>query len=51
MRAWRAEHARAPVQAFIPLSFDPGEAYPFDLSQDVIELAGPPHIVKAAHPP
>jgi transposase len=32
VKAWRAEHARAPVQAFIPLSFDPGEAYQFDWS-------------------
>ena len=34
VKAWRAEHARAPVQAFIPLSFDPGEAYQFDWSHD-----------------
>ena len=44
-----AEHARAPVQAFIPLSFDPGEAYQFDWSHDAIELAGLPLVVKAAH--
>src|SRR5271163_4157239 len=49
VKAWRAEHARAPVQAFIPLSFDPGEAYQFDWSHDAIELAGMPMTVKAAH--
>ena len=49
VKAWRAEHARAPVQAFIPLSFDPGEAYQFDWSHDAIELAGLPLVVKAAH--
>jgi transposase len=49
VRAWRDEHARAPVQAFIPLSFDPGEAYQFDWSHDAIELAGLPMTVKAAH--
>ena len=37
VKAWRAEHARAPVQASIPLSFDPGEAYQFDWSHDAIE--------------
>jgi transposase len=49
VKAWRAEQARAPVQAFIPQSFDPGEAYQFDWSHDAIELAGLPMIVKAAH--
>ena len=49
VKAWREEHARAPVQAFIPLSFDPGEAYQFDWSHDAIELAGLPMTVKAAH--
>ena len=48
VKAWRAEHARAPVQAFIPLSFDPGEAYQFDWSHEAIELAGLPLTVKAA---
>jgi len=49
VRAWRVEHARAPVQAFVPLSFDPGEAYQFDWSHEAIELAGMPHTVKVAH--
>jgi transposase len=49
VRAWRVEHARAPVQAFVPLSFDPGEAYPFDWSHEAIELAGMPHTAKVAH--
>src|SRR5476649_1063091 len=49
VKVWRDEHARAPVQAFIPLSFDPGEAYQFDWSHDAIELAGLPVTVKAAH--
>lgn len=49
VKAWRAEHARVPVHAFIPLSFDPGEAYQFDWSHDAIKLAGLPVTVKAAH--
>src|SRR6202046_532861 len=49
VKAWRTEHARAPVQAFIPLSFDPGEAYQFDGSHETITLQGLPLIIKAAH--
>ena len=49
VKAWRADHARAPAQAFIPLRFDPGEAYQFDWSHDAIELAGLPLTVKVAH--
>ena len=39
---WRAEHAHAPIQAFVALRFDPGEAYQFDRSHEAIELAGMP---------
>jgi hypothetical protein len=48
-RAWRVEHARAPIQAFVLLSFDPGEACQFDWSHEAIELARMPHTVKVAH--
>ena len=48
VKAWRQERARAPAQAFIPLSFDPGEAYQFDWSHEAIELAGLPLTVKVA---
>jgi transposase len=37
-----------PVQAFIPLRFDPGEAYQFDWSHEAIELQGLPLTVKVA---
>jgi hypothetical protein len=33
VKAWRADRARLPAQAFIPLRFDPGEAYQFDCLQ------------------
>ena len=49
VKAWRADRARTPVQAFIPLSFDPGEAYQFDWSHEGIELQSLPLTVKAAH--
>ena len=48
-KAWRAERARVPVQAFVPLSFAPGEAYQFDWSHETITLQGLPLTIKAAH--
>ncbi|MGU9980462.1 IS21 family transposase, partial [Phreatobacter sp. HK31-P] len=48
VKAWRAERARTPTRAFVPLSFDPGEAYQFDWSHEAIELNGLPVTVKAA---
>jgi transposase len=48
VKAWREEHARLPVQAFVPLSFDPGEAYQFDWSHEAIEFCGLPLVVKVA---
>ena len=37
------------AEAFVPLSFAPGEAYQFDWSHEQVELAGAPQLVKAAH--
>jgi transposase len=48
-RAWREERARAPQQAYVPLSFAPGEAYQFDWSHETITLNGLPLVIKAAH--
>ena len=36
-------------EAFVPLSFAPGDAYQFDWSHEDIEIAGTPMRVKAAH--
>ena len=47
VKAWRAERSRV-VQAFVPLTFDPGEAYQFDWSHETIEFAGLPLTVKVA---
>ena len=49
VKAWRNEHVRVPVHAFVPMSFAPGEAYQFDWSHETITLAGLPLTVKAAH--
>ncbi|HEY1985161.1 MAG TPA: IS21 family transposase [Terracidiphilus sp.] len=48
-RAWRDEQMRVPVQAFVPMSFAPGEAYQFDWSHETIALRGLPLMIKAAH--
>src|SRR4051812_20684842 len=48
VKAWRAERARLPVQAFVPLCFDPGEAYQFDWSHEGIEFCRMPLTVKVA---
>jgi len=49
VKSWRDERARVPAQAFVPMSFAPGEAYQFDWSHEVITLNGLPLTVKAAH--
>jgi hypothetical protein len=41
--------ARVPAQAYVPMSFAPGEAYQFDWSHETITLEGLPLTVKAAH--
>ena len=48
-RRWSREHASATAQAYVPLSFAPGEAYQFDWSQEVVLLNGVTTIVKVAH--
>ncbi len=49
LRLWRDERARVPAQAFVPMSFAPGEAYQFDWSHETITLRGLPLTIKAAH--
>ena len=36
-------------EAFVPLSFAPGDAYQFDWSHDQVEIGGAPQTVKVAH--
>ena len=48
-RAWRRRRRLlSPSQAYVPLSFDPGEAYQFDWSHEYARLAGATTRVKAA---
>ncbi len=48
-RAWERSRASAPVAAFVPLSFAPGEAYQFDWSHEVVLVGGVTVTVKVAH--
>lgn len=33
-RSWRRKHAAVTAQAYVPMTFDPGEAYQFDWSHE-----------------
>ncbi|WP_419741049.1 hypothetical protein [Ruegeria sp.] len=46
---WRIAHGRQQAQAFIPLIFDPGEAYQFDWSVETVLMDGALTTVKVAH--
>ena len=48
VQAWRRDQKTA-SQVYIPLSFDPGEAFQFDWSHEKITLGGMPAAVKVAH--
>ena len=39
-RSWRRERSAATADAFVPLSFAPGEAYQFDWSHEVVLING-----------
>src|SRR3974390_3869200 len=45
----RRRGVSSPVEAFVPLSFSPGDAYQFDWSHDQVEIGGAPMTVKVAH--
>ena len=47
--AWREKRAGATVDAYIPLSFAPGEAYQFDWSHGIALIGGVTTTLKVAH--
>lgn len=49
VKAWRQENQTTPRDAYIPLSFDPGDAFQFDWSHETIQLAGVTTAIKVAH--
>jgi transposase len=48
-RRWAKQHGQATAAVYVPLSFDPGEAYQFDWSHEVVLLSGVTVTVKVAH--
>ncbi len=46
---WSREMREASAAAYVPLSFDPGEAYQFDWSHEVVLIDGVTTTVKVAH--
>src|SRR5215472_12880607 len=48
-RVCQAARGAAPAEAFVPLSFAPGEAYQFDWSHEIVVLGGVTTKIKLAH--
>ena len=48
-KSWRKARGAAAAQAYIPLTFSPGEAYQFDWSHETVLMNGVTMVVKAAH--
>src|ERR1700734_2061220 len=48
-RSWAKTNASATTDAFVPLTFAPGEAYQFDWSHEIVVMDGVTTIVKVAH--
>jgi transposase len=48
-KAWSKEQGAVTAEAFVPLTFAPGEAYQFDWSHEIVLIAGVTSTVKVAH--
>jgi transposase len=48
-RGWERERSASTADAYVPLSFAPGEAYQFDWSHEVVLIGGATVMVKVAH--
>jgi transposase len=48
-RGWQRDQSSLSAAAFVPLSFDPGEAYQFDWSHEIVLINGTTVTVKVAH--
>ena len=49
VKRWRTDHGKTSKSAFIPLHFEPGDAYQFDWSHESVILGGVAQVVKVAH--
>ena len=47
--SWTEERSASTSQAYVPLTFDPGEAYQFDWSHEIVLINGTTVTVKVAH--
>src|SRR5438094_2484849 len=48
-KGWRAARGATTAEAYVPLSFAPGEAYQFDWSHEVVLINGTTVTIKVAH--
>jgi len=48
-RAWERDRGAAATDAYVPLTFAPGEAYQFDWSHEIVLLGGVTTPIKVAH--
>ena len=48
-KGWKRERTAITAQAFVPLSFAPGEAYQFDWSHETVLIGGTTTEIKVAH--
>ena len=48
-KSWRQGRGPATAQAYVPLSFAPGEAYQFDWSHEIVLIGGTTVTLKVAH--
>jgi transposase len=48
-RSWQRERSSSTSSAFVPLIFEPGEAYQFDWSHEIVVINGVTMTVKVAH--
>lgn len=49
VRKWRQEKGKIKTGTFIPLHFDPGDAYQFDWSHEMAVINGEVRLIKVAH--
>jgi len=49
VKRWLQDNKRSGTQVFIPLVFEPGEAFQFDWSHELVQMGGMPVKVKVAH--
>ncbi len=49
VKVWWQDHRTTPTDAYIPLCFEPGDAFQFDWSHETVQLGGVTTAIKVAH--